>query len=187
SWRRIMPELVNAYLMLKMDGPLDSDGDSEAWSIQVIGFDEFASRRFTHTGSTANATLLRNGYLGSSPEKVSRAFPIQLFEIYHQIHRVCPRFTLDTLGKTLTHLHQEPLVKSLAEQLSTAYDTYLEILQQVDARVDAALKRDSTWHSGNVCAPCLYKTEHEEKLKYSFRASMDGNNSLKLVDSTFRP
>jgi hypothetical protein len=38
----------------------------------------------------------------------------------------------------------------------------------------------------NVCPPCLYKIEHEIPLKYSLLATMDGNNSLKLVDATFR-
>ncbi|KAF7371508.1 hypothetical protein MVEN_00005600 [Mycena venus] len=187
AWRRIMPELVDAYLALKMNGPVDSSENSEAWILPVIGFDELGDRRFIHTGVTANATLIQHGYLGASPERVTRAFPIRLFEIYRQLHRVCPRFTLDALGKTLTHLHQGPRLKTLTDQLSTAYDAYLEILRHVDVRVDAALKRDSAWYSGNVCAPCLYHTENEDKLKYSFLGCMDGNNSLKLVDSTFRP
>jgi hypothetical protein len=38
-----------------------------------------------------------------------------------------------------------------------------------------------------MCPPCLYKTVGELPLKYSFLACMDGNNSLKLVDATFRP
>ena len=38
----------------------------------------------------------------------------------------------------------------------------------------------------NVCPPCLYKVESEPPLKFSHLAAMDGNNSLKLVDSAFR-
>ena len=38
----------------------------------------------------------------------------------------------------------------------------------------------------NVCPPCLYKVESEPPLKFSLLAAMDGNNSLKLVDSAFR-
>ncbi|KAF8169212.1 hypothetical protein K438DRAFT_1983518 [Mycena galopus ATCC 62051] len=186
AWRRIMADLVDAYLALKMNGPANSDSNPEAWRIQVVGLDELGAHKFIHTGSTVNATLIHHGYLGASPEKVNRAFPLRMFEIYRQIHRVCPQFTLDALGKTLTNLHQGPRLKNLAEQLSMAYDTYLEMLRQVDARVDAALKRDPKSHSDNVCAPCLYRTDNEENLKYSFLACMDGNNSLKLVDSTFR-
>jgi len=39
----------------------------------------------------------------------------------------------------------------------------------------------------NVCPPCLYKTESEPYLKYSFLVAMDGNNSLKLFDSDLHP
>ena len=36
-----------------------------------------------------------------------------------------------------------------------------------------------------MCPPCLYKVEGEPSLKFNLLAAMDGNNSLKLVDSTF--
>lgn len=81
---------------------------------------------------------------------------------------------------------QGPRLKSLSEQLSNAYDAYLQILLHIDARVDTALGRDGQWHVNNMCAPCLYKTMAEPPLKFSFLGCMDGNNSLKLIDSTFR-
>lgn len=52
--------------------------------------------------------------------------------------------------------------------------------------MQAALGRNEQWKSKNICAPCFYKTIDEIPLKLSFLGSMDGNNSLKLVDSTFR-
>jgi hypothetical protein len=75
----------------------------------------------------------------------------------------------------------------LADQLSNAYDCYLAILRETDRRISIELGReDRKWAIKNVCAPCLYKTEDEPKLKFEFLAAMDGNNSLKLVDSTYR-
>ena len=57
----------------------------------------------------------------------------------------------------------------------------------MDARVDAAMGRDtSRWKALNVCAPCLYKLDNEPPLKYSLLVTMDGNQSLKLVDNLFR-
>ncbi|KAJ7279762.1 hypothetical protein C8J57DRAFT_1434098 [Mycena rebaudengoi] len=103
------------------------------------------------------------------------AFPIRLFEIYRQIHRVCPRYSIGALSTTLTNLHHCPRHPGLAEHLSSAYDAYLEILRQVDAR-----------YIRNICAPCLYKLENEPPLRFSWLGCMDGNNSLKLVDATFR-
>ncbi|KAF8135247.1 hypothetical protein K438DRAFT_2123358 [Mycena galopus ATCC 62051] len=188
AWRSSIPSMVEAYLTLKMSGPLDSDNNPNAWAVQVVGFDECTTHFFVHSDNvqSSNATLILHGYIGASPQKISRAFPIRLFEIYPQIHRVCPRYTIETLATTLTNLHEGPRLKSLSEQLSNAYDAYLEILHQVDGRVDAALGRDGKWHANNVCAPCLYTTTAEPPLKFSFLACMDGNNSLKLIDSTFR-
>ena len=74
----------------------------------------------------------------------------------------------------------------LAEQLSSVYDCYLEIIRAVDARVQQALGRDQKWKSLNVCPPCMYKLEDEPPMKFSMLATMDGNNSLKLVDNTFK-
>ena len=81
---------------------------------------------------------------------------------------------------------QLPHRSYLADQLSNAYDCYLEILRAVDVAVTHALGRTDSWETQNVCPPCLYKIEREPPLKFNLLAAMDGNNSLKLVDSAFR-
>ncbi|KAJ7867216.1 hypothetical protein B0H14DRAFT_2347032 [Mycena olivaceomarginata] len=198
AWRSQIPALVDAYLLLKQCGPMNSDDVPEAWGIQVIGlegaqflvfnFQENGIRRFAHvpTACEVNESLVRHGYIGASPDRVSIAFPLRTLEIYRQVHRVCPRYSLDALSKTLMNIHHAAHRTTLAEQLSAAYDAYLEIMRQVDSRVHVALGRDATWYSKNVCPPCMYKTENEPPLKFSLLSSMDGNNSLKLVDSAFR-
>ncbi|KAJ7759688.1 hypothetical protein B0H14DRAFT_2404071 [Mycena olivaceomarginata] len=133
-----------------------------------------------------NETLLRHGYIGASPEKVSLAFPLRLFEVFRQVHRVCPRYSLGGLSTTLTNLHQSPRRAPLAEQLSTAYDAYLEVIREVEARAHAAMGRNASWYIKNLCAPCMYKTRNEPPLRFSWLGCMDENNSLKLVDATFR-
>ena len=73
----------------------------------------------------------------------------------------------------------------LADKLSNAYNCYLAILCKVDHQIAIKLGcEDPKWEQQNVCAPCLYKTEDEPKLKFGFLSTIDGNNSLKLVDST---
>ncbi|KAJ6546321.1 hypothetical protein B0H10DRAFT_1852436 [Mycena sp. CBHHK59/15] len=188
AWRLQMPALVDAYLEFKRVGPRISDEDPAAWPLTVLGFEENGTHLFVHSTTTkeTNESLILHGYIGASPEMPALAFPIRLFEIYRQIHRVCPRYSLDALSKTLTHLHHGPRKSTLAEQLSTAYDAYLEILRGVDTRVQVAMHRTGSWEMDNICAPCLYKTVGERPLKFSFLATMDGNNPLKLVDSTFR-
>lgn len=70
--------------------------------------------------------------------------------------------------------------------MTTAYDAYLAILRGVDGRVQAALGRNEEWKAQNICPPCFYKVEDETPLTLSFLGAIDGNNSLKLVDSTFQ-
>ncbi|KAJ7626234.1 hypothetical protein B0H17DRAFT_844672, partial [Mycena rosella] len=133
-----------------------------------------------------NQTLLRHGYLGSSPESPAIAFPIEFLEQFRQIHRVCPRYSVDALSKTLNNLHKIPRKKYLRDQLSDAYDGYLAIMREVEARVQKALHQEDDWHMKNICPPCFYKTVGEPPLKYSALAAMDVNNSLKLVDVSFQ-
>ncbi|KAJ7924811.1 hypothetical protein B0H13DRAFT_1506367, partial [Mycena leptocephala] len=42
------------------------------------------------------------------------------------------------------------------------------------------------WRAKNICLPCSYKLNNEARLKFFWLGCMDGNNSLKLIDSTFR-
>ena len=65
------------------------------------------------------------------------------------------------------------------------YDCYLEILHVVDEYTWQALHQDEVWKICHVCPPCLYKLKDELLIKYFMLAAMDGNNLLKLVDSTF--
>jgi hypothetical protein len=75
----------------------------------------------------------------------------------------------------------------LADQLRSAYDCYLEIQRRVEALKRAALKRDLKDEvSALLCPPCFYNIENEPTLIPRFLASMDGNNSLKLVDSSYQ-
>lgn len=52
-----------------------------------------------------NETLARHGFIGATPDKPVIAFSFKLFEIYRQLHRVCPRLSFDALSACLSHLH----------------------------------------------------------------------------------
>ncbi|KDR71992.1 hypothetical protein GALMADRAFT_74454 [Galerina marginata CBS 339.88] len=192
AWQRQIPHLAEQYLKWKHEGaPVLGDSDTEVetvWSLETVSFSDLKSRVFRHIPeiSYVNETLVRNGFLGASPEKPSLAISLELLEIYRQLRRVCPRFSLDALGRALCHIHHLPRHPYLADQISSAYDCFLEIQRHIQGRHNIALRRSANWEQENVCAPCLYKTADEPPLKFSFLAAMDGNNSLKLVDSTFR-
>ncbi|KAJ6450440.1 hypothetical protein C8R47DRAFT_1230255 [Mycena vitilis] len=186
-WRAQMPQLIDAYLMFKHEGPATLN-EATAWPLTVPSFSEYGLKSFSHADgvSTANTTLLSYGYIGASPEQPVLAFPLHLFEVYRQQHRVCPRFSIDGLARTLHYLHHVPRKSYLGEQISTAYDAYLAIMRGVNARVAVALDRTGDWYMQNVCPPCLYKTIHEPPLIFAVLATIDGNNSLKLVADIFR-
>jgi hypothetical protein len=82
-------------------------------------------------------------------------------------------------------LFQVPLKSYLAEQLTTAYNAYLAILHEVERHVQTTLGCNETWDWKNICPPCFYKVQDELLLKLSWLGSLNGNNSLKLVNSTF--
>ncbi|KAF7326889.1 hypothetical protein MVEN_02582800 [Mycena venus] len=154
SWKEQMPYLVDAYLKLKTEGPVSSETTAGGWEIEVIGLDATTSP----TRIMPGARMKPSSGMGTSVpawKKVSLAFPIRLFEVFRQIHRICPRYSLSGLSTTLTNVHESLRRAPLAEQLSTAYDTYLEVIREVDARVHAALGRDAAWYIKNLCSTRL--------------------------------
>ena len=77
-----------------------------AYFIFILNAD-LTTRQFSHSAEVlyTNETLLQYGFLGATPEKPTLAFSLELLEIYRQLRRVCPRFSLDALAKALCHLH----------------------------------------------------------------------------------
>jgi hypothetical protein len=79
------------------------------------------------------------------------------------------------------------LNEHLVDQLRSAYDCYLEILRCISRRSANALehmaKDEMTFL---LCAPCFYELEGELPLFPRLLATMDGKNSLKLVNSSYQ-
>ncbi|KAJ7823341.1 hypothetical protein B0H14DRAFT_3146087 [Mycena olivaceomarginata] len=199
KWAAQMPQLVDAYLKFKYEGPAILD-ETAAWPLAVLSFSEHGFKYFSHPPDVqrANAALLLHGYLGTSPEQPVLAFPLHLFEVYRQEHRVCPRFSINTIAKTLNHLHRVSAIlpflihlifnRFLARNISASRSRspttrILPSCAGVDNRVAVALGRTDNWYLKNVCAPCFYTTIHEPPLKPKYLGAMDGNNSLKHVDA----
>ncbi|KAH9931426.1 uncharacterized protein B0H18DRAFT_1083452 [Fomitopsis serialis] len=111
----------------------------------------------------ANVALVSRGFLGSAPQKPTVAISLKTLEAYRQLHRACPRLSVQAQVKALCYLHEVPFNKHLVKQFSDAYDVYLDIQYGVDRLI-----------------------EDEPTLKYALLATMDGNQSLKLVDDMFR-
>ena len=57
-----------------------------------------------------NEALLRSGYLGSSPLTPTVAVTIRSLSAYQQMHRTCPRYSIEAFSKTLCHLHNVSII-----------------------------------------------------------------------------
>ncbi|KAF8184387.1 hypothetical protein K438DRAFT_1766459 [Mycena galopus ATCC 62051] len=124
SWARQMPSLIDAYLLSRFGGPVSTAPDIPGvWNIEVLGFSESGLRPFVYTSTSRNAneTLLRHGYVGGSPDQPTIAFSVYTFEIYRQVHRVCPRFSLEGLAKVLGHLHMRPVLHPISIPISNLW------------------------------------------------------------------
>ncbi|KAG2152785.1 hypothetical protein DEU56DRAFT_868810 [Suillus clintonianus] len=115
------------------------------------------------------STLIYHGYIGCSPIYPTVAISLRTLAAYRQIHRTCPRFSVQAQVKSLCFLHDSPYRPYLCVQFSAAYDIYLEIIHRVNQRLRKALKHD---------------TPHWRMLlQFDWLVSIDGNNSLKRWDS----
>ncbi|KAJ7323994.1 hypothetical protein DFH08DRAFT_711539 [Mycena albidolilacea] len=122
------------------------------------------------------------GLVPCSPWSPTVAIATRVLELYRTTHVRCPQLAIQAFVKSLCDLHGVPYRPYLREQFSIAYDLYLEIRRQTDARVNAALGRDTpNWRLKHACPACMYKLEGEDALIFSFLSTMDGNDSLKRV------
>ena len=87
-----------------------------------------------------------------------------------------------------THMIVQICVRAnVAVQFRIAYDCYLEIMRSIRDRVQTAIGIDSLdSHTRSLCPPCSYELKDALPLHPKKLFSMDGNNSLKLMDSVYR-
>jgi hypothetical protein len=58
-----------------------------------------------HEDKYTNVSLVRHGFLGSSPLYPTVAISLRTLAVYRQTHRVCPRYSLQSEAQKLCHLH----------------------------------------------------------------------------------
>lgn len=68
---------------------------------------DLTTHQFSHSAEVlyTNKTHLLHSFFGTTPEKPTLPFFLELLEIYWQLQQVCPQFSLDALAKALYHLH----------------------------------------------------------------------------------
>ncbi|KAL0569696.1 hypothetical protein V5O48_012269 [Marasmius crinis-equi] len=192
GWERQRDDMTTEYVRFKAGRKrADEEFEDREWEIRVMDFNvhETQTLRHTNPSKTINTSLIAHGLIGGSSEIPQIAFSLSLFEIYRQIHRVCPYFSIDSLSRTLQHIHSLPRDVQLEDQLRTGYDAYLAIMRTVQDRIDTAtrLNRSEADYYSDVCSPCGYRLKEEPLLVPSMFVAIDGNNSLKLIDPAHRP
>ncbi|KAG9089237.1 hypothetical protein FS749_001499 [Ceratobasidium sp. UAMH 11750] len=185
AWEEQLPVLCEAYLVYR-SGELLAVPDHPDHVVTALCIDIAAgcSKSFPQGDNEqwANVTLLRNGYLSSSPHRPRMAFSISLLELLAAVLRRGPAVSIQIMAKAFCDLRNVPFEDYFRDQLTDALDVYLMIEREVARRVAVVLGRDDPeWRLRNACMPCTYKLENEPPLQYSMLVTMDGNDSLKHV------
>ncbi|KAF8198229.1 hypothetical protein K438DRAFT_1584329, partial [Mycena galopus ATCC 62051] len=189
AWEIQMDRLVSAYMTWCAEADLGSSRKTtptmlEAITITVVDLYEssMVEVELNAGGAGVPAALIMQGLVPCSPWSPTVAIATRVLELYRTTHVRCPQLAIQAFVKSLCDLHGVPYRPYLHEQFSIAYDLYLEIRRQTDARVNAALGRDTpNWRLKHACPACMYKLEGEDALIFSILTTMDGNDSLKRV------
>ena len=82
---------------------------------------------------------------------------------------------------------QVPIHPHLAVQFRVAYDCYVELERRIDERIRVAMKQSTRQdYLRALCCLCSYMLLAEIVLFPAKLFSMDGNSSLKNMDSSYR-
>ncbi|KAF8575937.1 hypothetical protein K439DRAFT_1368611, partial [Ramaria rubella] len=130
-----------------------------------------------------NVTMARHGYIGNAPTHPSLAFSTRMLQLLQVLTARCLQLSLQSFVKSICDIHRIAYRPTLRNQLSTAFDAYLEISRQIKHRVQTELQRNTPkWRLQNACVPCTYVLEDEPPLEHTMLVTMDGNESLKRME-----
>ncbi|KAG1745399.1 uncharacterized protein EDB91DRAFT_1049934, partial [Suillus paluster] len=183
AWTSQMPALVAGYLHWKHCEAIPIPNvEAGMFKFDVSTVDILVPQA---ADELANVSLINVGLLGCSPIQPNIAVSLQCLELYHQIRRRKPSFSVQAMVKVLCALHNRSYFQALRDQFAIAFDAYLDILRHIQELVNIALKCDGPhWRMLHLCPACDYKQENEPTLIPARMDSMDGNSSLKRVDGS---
>ncbi|KAF9440095.1 hypothetical protein P691DRAFT_794215 [Macrolepiota fuliginosa MF-IS2] len=128
------------------------------------------------------ALLIEHSLMPCAPFFPTVAVTMQVLELFCTSHLCCPHLSIQSFVKGLSNLHNVPHEQQLSQHFMICYDLYLQICEEVQQHVHAALDCDTTdWRLCNACPACTYKLDGEEALVFDMLVTMDGNDSLKWI------
>ncbi|KAI0054626.1 hypothetical protein BV25DRAFT_1816807, partial [Artomyces pyxidatus] len=133
-------------------------------------------------GEEADISLVRVGLLGSTPVVPKLAFSFELLEFYYRLRRRHATVGIQGFVKVMCAYHSIKYVATLQDQFSRAFDAYFDMLERLQARVDAAIGRDvEGWRIKYGCPCCGYEQPDEQPLAPARMHAMDGCSSHKRL------
>ena len=159
---------------------LSSIPDTASYHFDIDVLDVYTLSSTAHishssTSASAAADLVSHGFLGSTPVSPSLAISLKTLELFRRICLRKPSFSIEAFVKVVCNLYNVRLIVDYRQILTSSYkqmpyhrkyrvvltgafDIYLMILRDIDARVIVALGHDTPdWHVINACPPCGYK------------------------------
>ncbi|KAF7979474.1 hypothetical protein HWV62_42299 [Athelia sp. TMB] len=141
--------------------------------------------------ATANSpcpAIVAKGVIPTAPQTPTLGFTVETLELYRVAHFRCPQLSIQAWVRTMADLQGGVYARHRSKLFSIAYDLYLAIRANAQARVNDALGRsDPNWNIRNVCPPCMYRVESEQNMKFSMLWAEDGNDSLKRFERRALP
>ncbi|KAF7979794.1 hypothetical protein HWV62_40842 [Athelia sp. TMB] len=132
--------------------------------------------------------IVAKGIIPTAPQTPTLGFTVENLELYRVAHFRCPQLSIQAWVRTMADLQGGVYARHRSKLFSIAYDLYLAIRANAQARVNSALGRsDPNWNIKNVCPPCMYRVEGEQNMKFSMLWAEDGNDSLKRFERRALP
>jgi hypothetical protein len=172
NWDDIIQPLTAALLQFNMKAnPTPAHEDSEPapngsfiYSVAVANIYTLVSTVTVASESTPSIpeSLMKIGYLATTPVSPSMAISISTLELYRRIRLRQPSFSFQGFAKVICDLYSLTYNRKYATALSKGFQTYLRILKNIDKQVKGKLGWEGEdWRVKNACPPCTYKVSKE--------------------------
>ncbi|KAH9972566.1 hypothetical protein BGW80DRAFT_1119934, partial [Lactifluus volemus] len=198
KWDAQLPSLIDSFLQYKRSGGRleDDQASGTAETFTLLLFDVYGmcfvcidfseSHLFLQLPGCMypNTNLLLQGCLSSAPTRVSFVISLRTLELYRRLRVRQPRLSIQAWVRTLCDYHNITYHSKYWQYFSETFDVYLKILRGVDVRVHEALGRTSPhWRARHSCPCCQHKVPGETPLPVSLIGVLDGNQSLKRLNT----
>ncbi|EIW82668.1 hypothetical protein CONPUDRAFT_51967, partial [Coniophora puteana RWD-64-598 SS2] len=128
--------------------------------------------------------LIRQGFIGCTPESPQIAVDLHTLEVYHRLRRRQPQLGIQPFARMLCDISNINYSSHTRDAFSQSFDAYLHILRTIHSRLDSELGRDTpNWRSLHSCPCCHAKLPDDPPLVPAVQFASDGNNSARRVES----